>query len=71
MTNGAPDDDFVPEDAPCSLVRAMASTPGSSVGGEEADSPVWSCNTDTGRVALIGLSVWDWVEAIVRDAETF
>ena len=68
--DGAPDDDFVPEDAVFIGAR-YGEHPWFIRGGEEADSPVWSCNTDTGRVALIGLSVWDWVEAIVRDAETF
>lgn len=39
--------------------------------GDRADSPVWHCDTDEGRVTRIGSSVWDWVEEIVRDAECF
>lgn len=37
--------------------------------GDRADSPVWHCNTDMGRVTRIGSGVWDWVAEIVRDAE--
>ena len=61
VTMARPDDDFVPEDAVLSLVARYGEHPWFIRGGEEGDSPVWSCNTDTGRVALIGLSVWDWV----------
>lgn len=35
------------------------------------DSPVFLFDTDTGRVTQVSMSVWDWVEGLIRDAETF
>mgnify|MGYP002622224263 CR=1 FL=1 len=35
------------------------------------DSPVFLFDTDTGRVTQVSMSVWDWVEGLLRDAETF
>ncbi len=36
-----------------------------------ADSPVFLFDTDTGKVSQVSISVWAWVEGLVRDAETF
>ena len=35
------------------------------------DSPVFLFDTDTGRVTQVSISVWGWVEGLIRDAETF
>lgn len=35
------------------------------------DSPVFLFDTDTGKVTQTSISVWGWVEGLVRDAETF
>jgi hypothetical protein len=35
------------------------------------DSPVFLLDTDTGKVVQVSISVWGWVEGLVRDAETF
>lgn len=34
-----------------------------------ADSPVFLFDTDTGRVTQVAVSVWEWLEALIRDAE--
>lgn len=36
-----------------------------------ADSPVFLFDTDTGKVSQVSISVWGWVEGLIRDAETF
>lgn len=36
-----------------------------------ADSPVFLFDTDTGKVTQTSISVWAWVEGLVRDAEIF
>lgn len=35
------------------------------------DSPVFLFDTDTGKVTQVSISVWGWIEGLVRDAETF
>lgn len=35
------------------------------------DSPVFLFDTDTGKVTQVSISVWGWVEGLVRDAEIF
>ncbi|WP_367715048.1 hypothetical protein AB2N04_14095 [Nitratireductor sp. GISD-1A_MAKvit] len=35
------------------------------------DSPVFLFDTDTGKVGQVSISVWGWVEGLVRDAEIF
>lgn len=35
------------------------------------DSPVFLFDTDTGKVTQVSISVWGWVEGLIRDAETF
>lgn len=35
------------------------------------DSPVFLFDTDTGKVSQVSISVWGWVEGLIRDAETF
>lgn len=35
------------------------------------DSPVFLFDTDTGKVSQVSISVWGWVEGLVRDAEIF
>ncbi len=35
------------------------------------DSPVYLFDTDTGKVSQVSISVWGWVEGLIRDAETF
>lgn len=35
------------------------------------DSPVFLLDTDTGKVGQVSVSVWGWVEGLIRDAETF
>lgn len=33
------------------------------------DSPVFLLDTDSGRVTQVAVSVWEWLEALIRDAE--
>lgn len=68
--DGEDSDDPVPEDAVFIGAR-YGEHPWFILAGNGADSPVWHCDTDTGHVTRIDLSVWDWVEGIVHDAEYF
>ncbi len=68
--HGEDSNDPVPEDAVFIGAR-YGEHPWFILAGDRADSPVWHCDTDTGRVIRIALSVWGWVEEIVRDAECF
>jgi hypothetical protein len=66
--DGGPDHDPVPAEAVFIGAR-QGEHPWFVLAGAAADSPVWHCNTDTGRVTRIAPGVWGWVAEIVRDAQ--
>lgn len=66
LETGEADDDPVPRDV-VFIGDRHGEHPWFVLGGSRADSPVFHFNSDTGKVSRAGITVWAWVESLVRD----
>jgi hypothetical protein len=68
VTAARPEDDPVPGDA-IFIGLEDGKHPHFILGGKRPDSPVFRFDAETGKVAQVGISVFTWIAAFMRDAE--